>query len=204
MPRVSRAQAELNRINITQKAAQLFRERGFQGITLSEVMQASGLTHGGFYGHFKSKEALADEACAQAFTQSENVWRDTVAAHTDKGEARKAIIEHYLAQSKLDQPDDTCPVVAFSGEIAREDEHSALHQTYLRGLNSLIETYSSTLEPDDTADSAQRQRQTVLVEYALMVGAMTLARAAGHSPVAGEILEAAKAFLVGDSASSDV
>lgn len=204
MPRVSRAQAELNRINITQKAAQLFRERGFQGITLSEVMQASGLTHGGFYGHFKSKEALADEACAQAFTHSENVWRDTVAAHADKGEARKAIIEHYLAQSKLDRPDDTCPVVAFSGEIAREDEHSALHQTYLRGLNTLIKTYSSTLEADDTADSAQRQRQTALVEYALMVGAMTLARAAGHSAISGEILEAAKAFLIGDSTPSDV
>lgn len=202
MPRVSRAQTELNKIRITQTAARLFRERGFQGITLSEVMQESGLTHGGFYGHFKSKEALANEACAQAFEQSKIAWRDKVAAHDEKSKARKAIIDHYLAESKRDQHDDTCPVVAFSGEIAREDEQSTIHETYLRGLNSLIETYMSTVENDDTNESVKAQRQTALVEYSLMVGAMTLARAAGQAPISGEILEAAKAFLGGDFSSN--
>ena len=62
MPRVSRAQTERNRVKITQTATRLFRERGFQNVSLSEVMHASGLTHGGFYGHFASKEALARAA----------------------------------------------------------------------------------------------------------------------------------------------
>jgi len=202
MPRVSRAQTELNRIKITQTAARLFRERGFNGITLSEVMHESGLTHGGFYGHFQSKDALANEACAQAFEQSEIVWRDTIAAHVEKSHARKAIIDHYLAQSKIAQHDDTCPVIAFSGEIAREDEQSAIHQTYLQGMNTLIDSYMSTVESEDTAESDKAQRQTALAEYALMVGAMTLARAAGQDPISVEILDAAKAFLERESGSN--
>lgn len=192
MPRVSRAQTELNKIKITETAAKLFRERGFQGITLAEVMHASGLTHGGFYGHFKSKEALANEACAQAFEQSKTVWREKIAAHSEKPAAREAVIDHYLAQG---QHDDLCPVVAFAGEVARENEQSAVHDTFLRGLSMLIDTYMSTLENDGTEQGLKAQRQQALVEYSMMVGAVTLARASGQAPLAEEILEAAKAFL---------
>jgi len=195
MPRVSRAQTELNRIKITQTATRLFRERGIHNITLAEVMKESGLTHGGFYGHFQSKDALANEACTQAFEQSKIAWREMVAAHVEKPDARKAIIDHYLAPSKLDQDDDTCPVIAFSGEMAREDEQSAIHQTYLQGMNALIDTYASTVKNGGTAESLKAQRQTALAEYALMVGAMTLARAAGQAPISEEILQAAKDFL---------
>ena len=66
MPRVSRKQAELNREIIVEAATRLFRERGIHGISVSDVMAAAGLTHGGFYGHFESREALATEACNRA------------------------------------------------------------------------------------------------------------------------------------------
>ncbi|NWA28605.1 TetR/AcrR family transcriptional regulator [Pseudomonas gingeri] len=198
MPRVSRAQTELNRVKIMQTATRLFRERGIQGITLSEVMNESGLTNGGFYGHFASKEALVNEACAQAFEQSAIAWREKVAVHSKKSRARKAIVDHYLVERKRDQHDGTCPVVALSGEMAHEDEQSAIHQTYLRGLKTLISTYMSTIESDDLAESEGAKRQTALVEYSLMIGAMTLARAAGQAPISGEIIKAAKAFLSKD------
>ncbi|NVZ61321.1 TetR family transcriptional regulator [Pseudomonas gingeri] len=195
MPRVSRAQSELNRIKITQTATRLFRERGFQSVSLSEVMHESGLTHGGFYGHFASKEALANEACAQAFEQSVNGWCEKMAAHPQKHQARQSLIDHYLADSKLEQHQDTCPVVAFSAEMAHEDSRSAVHQTFLRGLEALISTYATAVEGDGSAESEAAGRQTALVEYALMVGAMTMARAAGEAPLSAEVLAAVRAFL---------
>ncbi|WP_213714522.1 TetR/AcrR family transcriptional regulator [Cedecea lapagei] len=199
MPRVSQAQARLNKIKITQTATKLFRERGIHSVTLAEVMKASGLTHGGFYGHFSSKEALAEEACAEAFEQSKAIWRQTATAYSDKHDARNAIVNHYLAPCKLEKNNDTCPVIAFSGEMAREDVESAIHQTYLQGMNALIETYMSTIEHDSSAESKAEQRQKALVEYALMVGAMTLARAAGKTPLSEEILHTVRTFLGSDT-----
>src|SRR5205823_5196787 len=72
--RVSREQAADNRERIVEAAAQLFRERGFEGIGVADLMKEAGLTHGGFYGHFSSKEALIAEASGRAFTQSLALW----------------------------------------------------------------------------------------------------------------------------------
>lgn len=191
MPRVSRKQSEQNRVTITETASRLFRQRGVNGVSLAEVMKASGLTHGGFYGHFDSKEALANEACAKAFEQAAKAWRERVAAHRKKSKARQTIIDHYLSDSMRDRNAEICPVLAFGGDLAREPEPSTLQHTYVEGLEQLLTTYQCTL---DDADS-NSARQTALVEYALMVGAMTLARATAGSPVADEMINATKRFL---------
>ncbi|MDB5924847.1 MAG: TetR family transcriptional regulator, partial [Betaproteobacteria bacterium] len=72
--KVSREQAAENRERILDAAAQLFRERGFEGIGVADLMKAAGLTHGGFYGHFASKEDLMAQACARASTRSRALW----------------------------------------------------------------------------------------------------------------------------------
>src|SRR5213079_2944944 len=77
--KVSREQAAQSRERIVETAAQLFRERGFEGIGVADLMKEAGFTHGGFYGHFSSKEALIAEASGRAFTQSLALW-DKVAA----------------------------------------------------------------------------------------------------------------------------
>lgn len=199
MPRVSRQQTELNRVSITETATRLYRERGLNGVSVAEIMHEAGLTHGGFYGHFESKEALANEACARAFEQSANAWKEKIAAHRKKRTARKAIIDHYLAPSKRDNAAETCPVVAFSGDIAHEGRPSELHQTYVKGLQTLMEAYMSTLEPGKSPREDSANRQAAVVEYALMVGAMTLARATGKTALSDEILKSARTFLNSDA-----
>ncbi|RLU05724.1 TetR family transcriptional regulator, partial [Pseudomonas prosekii] len=92
MPRVSRKQADLNREIIVEAATRLFRERGLHGISVVDVMAAAGLTHGGFYGHFESKEALAREAGGRAFEQSAERWKTRIAEHDDKNQARRSLI----------------------------------------------------------------------------------------------------------------
>lgn len=191
MPRVSRKQAELNREIIVEAATRLFRERGLHGISVIDVMGAAGLTHGGFYGHFESREALAQEASGRAFQQSADRWKDWIAANEDKNAARRALIDPYLSATSRDNPGDSCPVVAFAGDMCHEAADSGLRQTFMEGLGSLLDTFTPLMDTgDDAAD-----RQQALVQYALMVGALTLARATRGDALSDEILEAARTFL---------
>lgn len=191
MPRVSRKQADLNREIIVDSATRLFRERGLHGISVIDVMAAAGLTHGGFYGHFESKEALAREASGRAFQQSGERWQARIAESADSDTARRALIEPYLSAASRDNPGDSCPVVAFAGDMCHEAVDSGLRQTFNEGLNRLLQIFGSL---QDTGDDAQ-DRQQALVQYSLMVGALTLARATRGEPISDEILEAARCFL---------
>lgn len=191
MPRVSRKQADLNREIIVDSATRLFRERGLHGISVIDVMAAAGLTHGGFYGHFDSKEALAREASDRAFQQSGERWQARIAESADIDTARRALIEPYLSAASRDNPGDSCPVVAFAGDMCHEAVDSGLHQTFNEGLNQLLQIFGSL---QNTGDDAQ-DRQQALVQYSLMVGALTLARATRGEPLSDEILEAARCFL---------
>jgi len=199
MPRVSRKQADLNREIIVEAAMRLFRERGVHGISVVDVMGAAGLTHGGFYGHFESKEALAQEASGRAFEQSAERWRERIAAHVDdKDAARRALIEPYLSPASRDNPGDSCPVAAFAGDMCHEATDSGLRQTFMEGLNRLLKAYGSLLDSGDV----DADRQQALVEYSLMVGALTLARATRGEAVSDEILDAARTFLTSKGSSN--
>ena len=88
--KVTRAQAEENRERILDNAAQLFRERGFDGIGLNDLMQAAGLTRGGFYGHFESKDDLAAQATQRALQVNREQWK----AQTDR--SLQAWVKAYL------------------------------------------------------------------------------------------------------------
>ncbi|MBV6822843.1 TetR/AcrR family transcriptional regulator [Pseudomonas sp. PD9R] len=198
MPRVSRKQADLNREIIVEAATRLFRERGLHGISVVDVMGAAGLTHGGFYGHFESKEALAVEASGRAFEQAAGHWRERIATADDKAGARRALIEPYLSTASRDNPGDSCPVVAFAGDMCHETAESGLRETFMGGLNKLLDSLSSLMESDD----AVANRQQALVQYSLMVGALTLARASRGDALSDEILEAAQCFLTAEKPES--
>ena len=195
MPRVSRKQADLNREVIVEAATRLFRERGLHGISVVDVMAAAGLTHGGFYGHFESREALAQEASGRAFEQSAARWKERIAAHDDKDTARRALIEPYLSAASRDHPGESCPVVAFAGDMCHEAAGSGLRETFMDGLNALFDTFGSLIETGDN----DGDRQQALVQYSLMVGALTLARATRGDALSDEILQAARSFLTADS-----
>ncbi|OMQ39633.1 TetR/AcrR family transcriptional regulator [Pseudomonas putida] len=190
MPRVSRKQADLNREIIVEAATRLFRERGLHGISVVDVMAAAGLTHGGFYGHFESKEALAREASERAFKEVGAKWRERITGE-NKAQARRALIEPYLSAYSRDNPGESCPVVAFAGDMCHEPTDSALREPFMAGLNRLLEAFSQLMDSHDPAAN----RQQALVQYSLMVGALTLARATRGDPLSEEILEAAQSFL---------
>jgi TetR/AcrR family transcriptional repressor of nem operon len=197
MPRVSRKQADHNRETIVDAATRLFRERGLHGISVVDVMAAAGLTHGGFYGHFESREALAQEASGRAFEQAAQRWQARVADQESKDTARRAVVGAYLSSESRDNPGDSCPVVAFAGDMCHEAAESGLRQTYLLGLNNLLDSLGSLLDTEDEAD----KRQQALVQYSLMFGALMLSRATRGDPLSDEILEAARSALSASSLS---
>ncbi|MDZ5433113.1 TetR/AcrR family transcriptional regulator [Pseudomonas fluorescens] len=191
MPRVSRKQADLNRETIVDAATRLFRERGLHGISVVDVMAAAGLTHGGFYGHFESKEALAKEASERVFKEVGARWRERISTTDDKAAARRALIEPYLSAHSRDNPGDSCPVVAFAGDMCHETADSGLREPFMEGLNRLLDSFGKLMDSDDASEN----RQQALVQYSMMVGALTLARATRGEALSDEILEAALSYL---------
>jgi len=102
MPRVSRAQADANHQAIEAAASRLFRERGLHGVTVADVMAEAGLTHGGFYAHYPSKDALAATACESAFAVAEGKWQRRIEAAATPRDARRVIAERYLGAANCD------------------------------------------------------------------------------------------------------
>src|SRR3954451_5784146 len=100
--KVSRDQAAKNRERIVETAAQLFRERGFEGIGVADLMKEAGLTHGGFYGHFSSKDDLIAEASARALMQSLALWSELADRAT--GNPLPALAAAYLSKGHRDKP----------------------------------------------------------------------------------------------------
>ncbi|AYF49182.1 TetR/AcrR family transcriptional regulator [Pseudomonas sp. 13B_2.1_Bac1] len=187
MPRVSRKQAELNREIIVEAATHLFRERGLHGITLSDVMAAAGLTHGGFYGHFASKEALATEACQQAFEHANLGWQEKIRTSEDRQAARQAVLAPYLSAAHRDNPGDGCPISAFTPDMCHEPADTALQHTFIDGVEKSLEIFAQLQDED---------RQAMLAKYAMMIGAVTLARATRGNQLSDEFLEAVRNTLL--------
>ena len=116
--KVSREQAAQNRERIVEAAAQLFRERGFDGIGVADLMQEAGLTHGGFYGHFSSKEDLIAEASARALTRSLALWRNC--AEGASGDPLSAGAGVYLTSKHRDNPGAGCLLAALGPDVSRQ------------------------------------------------------------------------------------
>ena len=192
MPRVSRAEAENHRQQITDASARLFRERGVKGVSVADLMGAAGLTHGGFYGHFESKDALAGVAVSRAFEQSAEKWRKRVAATSDDAARRAVLIDNFLAPQSIRNVGQGCPTVSMATDVAREPAGAPIRTAYLDGLDTLVQILT---EVEPGPDAAAR-RQAALADYATMVGALLLARATEGAPLAHELLVAARARLL--------
>jgi TetR/AcrR family transcriptional repressor of nem operon len=197
MPRVSKEQTELNRSAIENVSAKLFREKGFNGVSVADLMAAAGLTHGGFYGHFSSKDELAAVACAGAFDHALERWEKRVENAKDEKTALKAIVDNYLSAKNVLDIGNSCPGPALAVDVAREAPDKPVRAAYLDGTKELLEVLASLCPSDDAA----LRRQTALAQWSMMVGAMMLARATHGDPLADEILSAARAHLTTHTAS---
>lgn len=175
MPRVSQEQAKLNRQRVVEVAAALFRERGLHGVGVADIMASAGLTHGGFYGQFASKDALAVEAFDSALGE-------------DRRGALDMLIANYLSVGHVQSPGMGCPLAALANDVAREPAGSPLRARFTHGVRHLVGLLSE-LSPQGVKE---RRRQRALAKLSTLVGAVVLARAVDDPSLAHELLQAAR------------
>ena len=190
MPRASRAQAQSHRKEVLDAAAAEVRARGAHAVTVPEVMAAAGLTHGGFYRHFRSKEDLVAQACTAAYVEKIREMENIRATSPDGPTARRAFIDRYLSVEHRDAPGRGCGIAALAGDIARAEPGGPLRQAYLEGIRNMIDKLAELGERPADGD--------VLVELSVLAGALMLARSSAGDDLSERILAAAKHFLTGD------
>jgi TetR/AcrR family transcriptional repressor of nem operon len=181
--KVSREQAAANRERIVEVAGKLFREKGFDGIGVADLMKAAGMTHGGFYGHFKSKDDLAAQACGRALARTSERW--SALARSSRGDPRRELVKRYLTEAHRDASGKGCVLAALGSEAGRQ--RRAIRQAFRQGLASLVDILTK-IAP---GRSRAARRKRALADMAQMVGAMVLARAVGDPAASKEILDAA-------------
>ncbi|MBV8920796.1 TetR/AcrR family transcriptional regulator [Bradyrhizobium sp.] len=181
--RVSRIQAEENRQNVINVASRLFRERGFDGIGLKDLMEGAGLTQGAFYKQFESKEDLAAQASRRALESASQRWSTAIAENPD--DPFGAVIAFYLSAGHREEKLDGCPVVALGSDAARQGRE--VKAAFEAGIKEYLEILGRLIPATD-AENASCKAMAVL---STMVGALTLSRAVNDPDLARAILDAA-------------
>lgn len=185
--RVSRVQAEENRETVINVASKLFRERGFDGIGLKDVMASAGLTQGAFYKQFKSKEDLTAQASTRAFEGAAARWEHASREHPE--DPIGAIIDFYLTRDHRLERQEGCPIVALGADAARQSEE--VRASFEAGIRNHLRILSeASAGTDHTAASIHP-----MAILSTMVGAVLLSRAVNDEVLSDEILEAAAASI---------
>lgn len=182
--KVSKAQAAENRQGILDAAARLYRERGLTGVGVADITRDAGLTHGGLYRHFESKDALVREACARAFDWS----IAPLDGHTPNASVADRV-KSYLSPQHRDTPGSGCPAAALAVDAARAGPE--LSQVFAEGIERNIQRFAQLLadsapsvpaattpqEADEAVATAATHRAHAMQVLATMVGGLVLARA---------------------------
>lgn len=193
MGRASRVDAARHREEVVAAAARLLRERGSAATSVQDVMGAAGLTHGGFYKHFGSKEELAGVAATTAF--------DGIAAQLNRiaddahslPEARDTLFQEYLTAEHRDSPGEGCANAGLATDAARTPVDGPLHRSYTAGVRRTLEGLE--LPEEERRRGGPEARRRAIFDLAAMVGALTLARATAGDPLSDEILATVRAEL---------
>jgi TetR/AcrR family transcriptional repressor of nem operon len=175
--KVSREQMAENRSRILTEAARLFRDKGFEAVSVAEVMKAAGLTHGGFYGHFASKDDLIAQTVAHALTQQQ------------AGGGVEAFLAAYLSPAHRDAPATGCPTAAFASDARRQTPEA--RAAMAAGVAAQIARLAAALESRGMGDA----RGTAIGCWSAAVGALILARAVGDEALSDEILDRTRDWI---------
>lgn len=176
--KVSKEQVQANRAHIVETASALFRERGYDGVGVAELMAAAGFTHGGFYKHFRSKADLMRETTESGLSQS---------LASNEGLDVAEFFKYYVSRKHRDARSEGCTMAALGGDAARQSED--IKATFAAGIENLL----TALKPENAVlgDTDQdKGRAKVIDMLAHAVGAIVLSRACpDDSPLADEILQ---------------
>jgi TetR/AcrR family transcriptional repressor of nem operon len=186
--KVSRAQAEENRRTVINVAGHLFRERGFDGIGLNDLMSAAGLTHGGFYKQFKSKDDLIVQACERALADSAETWSGIVENGGD--DPLTELIDHYLSCGHRDHIGEGCAFAALGPDAVR---HGA---TLIRRFEESIKSHLDILDRATQVSSSPTAADDPVVIFSTMVGALVLSRIVEDEALSRRILDTAANSLL--------
>ncbi len=182
--RVSQVEMDQSHQRIVKGASCLMRKRGIETTSVNDVMKKAGLTHGGFYRHFDSKESLVSAALQDAFGEVLDLigkcYRDL---GLEKG--AQEYYKHYLSEGHLKHPELGCPIAALSLDVSRSA--ASVKQTFSEGFNGAVEKLALA-----EAGTAEENRTAALRKLCLLAGAVMIARAA-DAETASTVLSACKA-----------
>jgi TetR/AcrR family transcriptional regulator, transcriptional repressor for nem operon len=183
----SQADKARTHARIVELASQRFREHGLDGIGVADLMKDAGVTAGGFYKHFASRDALVAEAVAAAFGSWDRMVGEA-AAKNDGLVTFAGLLEQYLIEHHTDNPSDGCTFAALAPDLARSDPRTKAVAN--EQLNRSIDQLTSLIGTDDGSS-----RQKAIVALSAMVGAMSLSRLAEDKSLSREILQATLAAI---------
>ena len=190
--RISKEAAAANRARMVKAAAHLFREKGVDAIAVADLMKAAGLTHGGFYNHFESKDALAAAAYREAFDHAVEraEQRGTRISADGLDTVLADYIDHYLSPETIDSPGTSCPLSALGTDAARHG--TLLRAEFADGVRRYIDAFARLMP-----GHKERRRRRAIATLSTLIGAVTLARACSGADdgLANEIVTAVKMSL---------
>jgi TetR/AcrR family transcriptional repressor of nem operon len=187
---VTRQKALENREQIIETAARLLRERGFDGIGLADIMKAAGLTHGGFYRNFTSKDDLAVKASEHAVASTKALLKSGLAANPQ--DPFRLLIESYVSSAHRDDPGSGCILPALAADVARRDD-PALRAVFTSAIQYYLDQITKLSSAPPRA-GVKRHPAAILSE---MVGAVILSRVVADPLLAEALIAAVVADLAG-------
>jgi TetR/AcrR family transcriptional regulator, transcriptional repressor for nem operon len=187
--RVTREQAAANREKILEAAGTLFRERGYDGIGVADIMKRAGLTHGGFYGHFASKDDLAAEITGRVLGREG--WPERLTGKANPTFAE--VVRAYVSPRHRDDPGTGCLFAALGSDVVRQPRR--VRHAFTEGLRTRVETLRNLL----SGRSAAAKREKALAAMATLVGGLMLSRAVDDPKLSDEILDAVAGTLARSS-----
>ena len=187
--KVSKETVEQNRERVIDTAAMLLRERGIDGIGIADLMNAAGLTHGGFYRQFKSKDDLVVQAVKRAYDSMSDDLRQRLEAAT--GSPLETLVRHYVSDYHRDDPGHGCSLTALAADAARRDD-PVLRSFFGNIVSSYIELLT-TLAP---GSDRKTKRSAAIAILAEMVGSVILSRVVPDPTLSGEIIDTVANDLV--------
>ncbi|MFD0307150.1 TetR/AcrR family transcriptional regulator [Streptomyces sp. NPDC127119] len=183
MPRITKEDKARNRENILEAAGRMFRSQGIDAVGIAELMKEAGLTHGGFYNHFASKDDLVVEVCGASFAASLGSLARTVEDGPDQGGTPlERVVAGYLSTAHRDAPDGGCPSASLVTDAGRHSE--GVQSAYAEGVEGYLTGFAAEFlreaEEEGRALDPGEARRRAMRLLSEMVGAMMLARAIRH------------------------
>lgn len=186
--RVSRTQAAENRQAVIDAASRLFRERGFDGIGIKDLMESAGLTQGAFYKQFASKDDLVAQASGRALEGAAQRWSAAIAANPE--DPLGAVIAFYLSPGHRAEKGAGCPIVALGSDAARQG--SNVKASFEDGIRAHLDVLGRLIgETDGAAPHGKTHSGKAMAVLSTMVGALTMARVVNDPDLAQALLDAA-------------